>query len=180
MCGICGWVDYDRDLARAGPRRVLADMTATMACRGPDDEGTYADTHAVLGHRRLAVIDLPGGRQPMSLAEDGRPDAAVLVYSGETYHFRELREQLARAGARFRTASDTEVVLQGHRRWGRSDPRDAVRELNGMFAYALWDPATEELVLARARLGIKPLYYYPTGSGVLFGSKPKAILANPT
>jgi asparagine synthase (glutamine-hydrolysing) len=179
VCGVCGWVDYERDLRDADARQVLAAMTATMARRGPDDEGMHVDVHAGLGHRRLAVIDLPGGRQPMSVAEDGRPDVAVLVYSGETYNFRELRERLARAGHRFRTSSDTEVVLRAHREWGRPDPRNAVRELNGMFAYALWDTATEELVLVRDRLGIKPLYYYPTAQGVLFGSEPKAVLANP-
>src|SRR3954454_11428786 len=178
MCGICGWVDYQRDLGARGARRVLAGMTETMACRGPDDEGMHVDGHAALGHRRLAVIDLPGGRQPMSVAEDGRT-AAAMVYSGETYNFRELRERLTLAGHRFRTNSDTEVVLHAHREWGRADPRDAVTELNGMFAYALWDAATEELLLARDRLGIKPLYYYPLEHGVLFGSEPKAILANP-
>jgi asparagine synthase (glutamine-hydrolysing) len=179
MCGICGWVDFERDLGEGHARRVLADMTATMACRGPDDEGTYVDTHAALGHRRLAVIDLPGGHQPMTVAEKRRPDAAALVYSGETYNFRELRERLALIGHRFGTSSDTEVVLHAHREWGRRDPRDAVRELNGMFAYALWDTAVQELVLVRDRLGIKPLYYYPTAHGVLFGSEPKAVLANP-
>ena len=179
MCGICGWVDFERDLGQGAAQRVLADMTATMACRGPDDEGTYVDTHAALGHRRLAVIDLPGGHQPMTVAEKGRADAAALVYSGETYNFRELRERLVLIGHRFATSSDTEVVLQAHRQWGRRDPRDAVRELNGMFAYALWDAAIQELVLVRDRLGIKPLYYYPTARGVLFGSEPKAVLANP-
>jgi asparagine synthase (glutamine-hydrolysing) len=179
MCGICGWVDFERDLGEGGTRRVLADMTATMACRGPDDEGSYIDTHVALGHRRLAVIDLPGGHQPMVCAEDGRPDAAALIYSGEAYNFRELRERLTLAGRRFATSSDTEVVLHAHRQWGRRDPRDAVRELNGMFAYALWDTAVQELVLVRDRLGIKPLYYYPTPHGVLFGSEPKAVLANP-
>src|SRR5205085_6053052 len=88
------------------------------------------------------------------------------------------RERLVLAGHRFRTSSDTEVVLHAHRTWGRPDPRAAVRELNGMFAYALWDTRTRELVLVRDRLGIKPLYYYPTLHGVLFGSEPKAILAN--
>jgi asparagine synthase (glutamine-hydrolysing) len=179
LCGISGWVDYERDLGEASARQVLADMTATMACRGPDDEGTYVDTHAALGHRRLAVIDVPGGHQPMTVAQDAGPDTTALVYSGETYNFRELRERLALEGHRFRTNSDTEVVLHAHREWGRRDPRDAVRELNGMFAYALWDTATDELVLVRDRLGIKPLYYYPTSDGVLFGSEPKAILANP-
>ncbi|MCW2575748.1 MAG: asparagine synthase [Modestobacter sp.] len=177
MCGICGWVDYERDLGEDGARSELAGMTATMACRGPDDEGTFVATHVAFGHRRLAVIDVPGGHQPMTLGEDDRPEAA-LIYSGETYNFRELRERLAVAGHRFGTASDTEVVLHAHREWGRRDPRDAVRELNGMFAYALWDAGTEELVLVRDRLGIKPLYYYPTDHGVLFGSEPKAVLAN--
>jgi asparagine synthase (glutamine-hydrolysing) len=177
MCGICGWVDYERDLEAPAALRELSDMTATMACRGPDDEGTWVDGPAALGHRRLAIIDLPGGRQPMTLQDGGRT-ALALVYSGETYNFRELRERLASAGHRFETSSDTEVVLHAHQEWGRRDPRDAVRELNGMFAYAIWDSDARELVLVRDRLGVKPLYYYPTAHGVLFGSEPKAILAN--
>ena len=177
MCGICGWVDHERDLEAPDARRELAAMTATMACRGPDDEGTWVQGPAALGHRRLAVIDIAGGHQPMTLREDGR-DTLAIVYSGETYNFRELRERLAAAGHRFATSSDTEVVLHAHREWGRRDPRDAVRELNGMFAYAIWDPWRRELVLVRDRLGIKPLYYYPTPHGVLFGSEPKAVLAN--
>jgi asparagine synthase (glutamine-hydrolysing) len=131
----------------------------------------------VLGHRRLAIIDVGGGRQPMTLHENDQP-ALVLVYSGETYNYRELRERLSIAGHRFNTTSDTEVVLHAHREWGRRDPRTAVSELNGMFAYALWDTQTRELLLVRDRLGVKPLYYYPTEHGVLFGSEPKAILAN--
>ncbi|MES0039822.1 asparagine synthase (glutamine-hydrolyzing) [Mesorhizobium sp. M0046] len=155
----------------------LADMTATMAYRGPDDEGTWIDGPAALGHRRLAVIDIQGGRQPMTLQEGGQP-ALVLVYTGETYNYRELRQRLAVLGHRFDTSSDTEVVLHAHHEWGRRDPCTAVSELNGMFAYALWDTAKRELLLVRDRLGIKPLYYYPTQHGVLFGSEPKAILAN--
>ncbi|GAA3233669.1 asparagine synthase (glutamine-hydrolyzing) [Pseudonocardia petroleophila] len=177
MCGLCGWIDYDRNLDDPAARRELADMTATMSCRGPDDEGVWVDGTAALGHRRLAVIDVPGGRQPMTLTEEGAVRLA-LVYSGETYNYRELRERLAAAGHRFDTASDTEVVLHAHREWGRDDPRDAVRELNGMFAYALWDTGAQELTLVRDRLGVKPLYYYPTPHGVLFGSEPKAVLAN--
>ncbi|MDX8450924.1 asparagine synthase (glutamine-hydrolyzing), partial [Mesorhizobium captivum] len=145
--------------------------------RGPDDEGTWIGGPAALGHRRLAIIDIQGGRQPMTLLEDGRP-GLVLVYTGETYNYRELRQRLAGLGHRFDTSSDTEVVLHAHREWGHCDPRNAVRELNGMFAYALWDTAKRELILVRDRLGIKPLYYYPTKYGVLFGSEPKAILAN--
>ncbi|MES0100775.1 asparagine synthase (glutamine-hydrolyzing) [Mesorhizobium sp. M0019] len=177
MCGICGWIDFDRDLRSPDARRELAHMTATMAYRGPDDEGTWIDGPAALGHRRLAVIDLEGGRQPMTLQEDGRP-ALVLVYGGETYNYRELRQRLVALGHRFDTSSDTEVVLHAHREWGCRDPCTAVGELNGMFAYALWDTAKRELLLVRDRLGIKPLYYYPTQHGVLFGSEPKAILAN--
>jgi len=167
MCGICGWIDFRHDQRSEERRSTAAAMTRTMACRGPDDEGLFVDSRAALGHRRLAVIDVPGGTQPMVL-----PTGEVIVYSGETYNFTELRAEL---GGGFRTNSDTEVVLRAHREWGA----DAVRRLNGMFAYAVWDPAAEELLLVRDRLGVKPLYYLPTADGVLFGSEPKAILANP-
>src|SRR5262249_43591218 len=147
-------------------------MAATMACRGPDDEGTWAGEHALLGHRRLAIIDLEGGRQPMVAEEDGRVLAA-LTYSGEVYNYRELPAELVARGHAFRTTSDTEVVLRGYLEWG-----DAVAErLNGMYAFGLWDTRRQALVLVRDRLGIKPLYWYRTGGGVLFGSEPKAILA---
>jgi len=177
MCGICGCVDFERDLGHPDARRELAAMTATMAYRGPDDEGIWVNGPVALGHRRLAIIDIKGGRQPMILQENGRP-ALALAYSGEAYNYRELRDRLAALGHRFDTSSDTEVVLHAHREWGHHDPRAAVRQLNGMFAYALWDVTNYELLLVRDRLGIKPLYYYPTEHGVLFGSEPKAILAN--
>jgi asparagine synthase (glutamine-hydrolysing) len=167
VCGITGWVDYERDLA--SERRAAMAMTRTMRRRGPDDEGLWIDPHVALGHRRLAVIDVEGGVQPMS---DG---PATLVYSGEVYNFRELRRELEGHGHRFRTRSDTEVVLQAYLRWGA----DLAGHLNGMFAFAVWDRRTEELLLVRDRMGIKPLYYAPTPHGVLFGSEPKAILANP-
>ncbi|GAB3418145.1 asparagine synthetase B family protein [Flindersiella endophytica] len=176
MCGITGWVSYQRDLASPSERATLEAMTGTMALRGPDASGVWTDRHAGLGHRRLAVIDLAGGAQPMTAeaeAGDGRP--VTLVYSGEAYNYRELRAELRRRGHAFRTESDTEVVLRGYLEWG-----EAVAErLNGMYAFAIWDSRTETLVLVRDRLGIKPLYYYPTDDGVLFGSEPKAILANP-
>ncbi|AJT42764.1 asparagine synthase [Psychromicrobium lacuslunae] len=153
-------------------------MTRTMICRGPDDEGLWIDQHVALGHRRLSIIDLENGRQPM-LRDEAEATREVLIYTGETYNFRELREQLVSAGRHFRTSSDTEVVLQAHAQWGADNPADAVERFNGMFAYALWDTSKEELILVRDRLGIKPLYYLPTADGVLFGSEPKAILANP-
>ncbi|SNS39174.1 asparagine synthase (glutamine-hydrolyzing) [Rhodococcoides kyotonense] len=169
MCGITGWVSYGRDLR--SEKATLQAMTDTMDKRGPDDEGLWTSQHAALGHRRLAIIDIPGGHQPMTST---RPDGteAVIVYSGETYNFRELRGTLTNT---FRTSSDTEVVLHAHEEWGQG----AVEQLNGMFAYALWDSRTEELLLVRDRLGVKPLYYLETEDGVVFGSEPKAILANP-
>ncbi|MCC5578150.1 asparagine synthase (glutamine-hydrolyzing) [Microtetraspora sp. AC03309] len=172
MCGIAGWVDYDRDLRTV--RDVAQAMTDTMVCRGPDAEGLRVEPHAALGHRRLAIIDIEGGRQPMAAERDGRL-LAVLTYSGEVYNFRELRAELAARGHHFRTESDTEVVLEAYLEWGE----DFVGRLNGMYAFAIWDARREELLLVRDRMGIKPLYYYPTPSGVLFGSEPKAILANP-
>jgi asparagine synthase (glutamine-hydrolysing) len=171
MCGITGWISFDRDLARE--RDTLEVMTQTMACRGPDASGTWFDGPAALGHRRLAVIDIEGGAQPMSVST---PDGEVaLVYSGEAYNFVELREELRRLGERFETSSDTEVVLRGYLRWGET----LADRLNGMYAFAIWDSRESKLVLIRDRLGIKPLYIFPTPDGVLFGSEPKAILANP-
>jgi asparagine synthase (glutamine-hydrolysing) len=148
-------------------------MTDTMACRGPDDEGLWISPHAAIGHRRLAVIDIEGDRQPMVAEEDGRP-LAVLTYSGEAYNFQELREELTTRGHRFRTRSDTEAVLHAYLEWGE----DVADHLNGMYAFAVWNIRREELLLVRDRMGVKPLYYYPTPTGVLFGSEPKAILAN--
>jgi asparagine synthase (glutamine-hydrolysing) len=171
MCGITGWISFDRDLTRE--QDTLAAMTQTMACRGPDASGTWFDTHAALGHRRLAVIDIVGGAQPMSVRT---PTGEVaLVYSGEAYNFVELREELRGAGERFETSSDTEVVLRGYLRWGEA----LADRLNGMYAFAIWDSREHKLVLIRDRMGIKPLYIYRTPDGVLFGSEPKAILANP-
>ncbi|MFC4534688.1 asparagine synthase (glutamine-hydrolyzing) [Sphaerisporangium dianthi] len=172
MCGICGWVDFEGDLRES--RDTLLDMTETMSCRGPDDEGMWISEHGALGHRRLAIIDLLGGRQPM-IAEEGGEVLAVLTYSGEVYNFKELHAELAARGHQFRTRSDTEVVLRAYLEWGE----DLAGHLNGMYAFGIWDARREELVLVRDRLGIKPLYYYPTPGGVLFGSEPKAILANP-
>lgn len=149
-------------------------MTETMACRGPDADGMWTATRAILGHRRLSIIDLVGGRQPM-VADEQDATQAVITYTGEVYNFRELRDELRRRGHRFRTASDTEVVLRAYVEWGAG----FVDHLNGMYAFAIWDPRSEELLLVRDRMGVKPLYYYPTSDGVLFGSEPKAILAHP-
>jgi len=171
VCGIAGWVGFDHDL-RTQTRAVDA-MTQTMACRGPDDEGTFVAPHAALGHRRLAIIDVEHGRQPMTYETPA--GTVALVYSGEAYNFTELRAELAARGHRFATDSDTEVVLHGYLEWGSA----VAERLNGMFAFAVWDARDESLTLVRDRMGVKPLYYYETPDGVLFGSEPKAVLANP-
>jgi asparagine synthase (glutamine-hydrolysing) len=167
MCGIVGWVDFSRDLT--GERAAVEAMTATMTPRGPDAGGVWCSAHALIGHRRLAVVDLPGGVQPMSDA------GTVLTFSGEIYNFRELRRELEGFGHAFRTRSDTEVLLRAWLHWGAG----CLPRLNGMFAFAIWDGAREELFLARDRMGIKPLCYAPAPDGVLFGSEPKAVLAHP-
>jgi len=171
MCGITGWVDFSRDQTRE--RVVIEAMTETMACRGPDASGVWSDRDAALGHRRLAVIDLPGGAQPMSVST--AHGDVVMVYSGEAYNFKELRDELIQKGEKFQTSSDTEVVLRGYLEWGEA----LADRLNGMYAFAIWDARERRLVMIRDRMGIKPLYFYRTPHGVLFGSEPKAILANP-
>ncbi|MFJ9855836.1 asparagine synthase (glutamine-hydrolyzing) [Streptomyces sp. NPDC101150] len=169
MCGITGWVSWRDDLKKQDA--ALRAMNQTMTCRGPDADGIWVTDHAALCHRRLAIIDLDGGKQPMA----SRAGDVVLTYSGEIYNFRELRAELDALGHAFRTRSDTEVVLHAYLEWG-----DAfVDRLNGMYAFAIWDQRQERLLLVRDRLGIKPLYYYLMDGGVVFGSEPKAILANP-
>ncbi|WP_030239682.1 asparagine synthase (glutamine-hydrolyzing) [Streptomyces sp. NRRL S-350] len=172
MCGITGWVAFERDLT--AERDILDAMTATQRRRGPDAGGVLLQPHAALGHRRLAVIDVEGGAQPMTVERDGRLLAA-LTYSGEVYNHRELRAELQAAGHRFRTRSDTEVVLRAYLEWGEG----LAERLNGMFAFAVWDARREELLLVRDRMGVKPLHYHPTPDGVVFGSEVKALLAHP-
>jgi asparagine synthase (glutamine-hydrolysing) len=178
VCGITGWVDWQDDLTTRAD--VVRAMTATLTARGPDAGGIWVSPRAALGHRRLAVTDPAGGAQPMvatlpAAAAAGGGGRVVLSYSGEVYNHGELREQLRAAGHRFSTRSDTEVVLRAYLEWGAG----CVHRLVGMFAFAVWDEPGQELLLARDRLGAKPLYWAQTGSGVLFGSEPKAVLANP-
>ncbi|MFF8960083.1 asparagine synthase (glutamine-hydrolyzing) [Streptomyces sp. NPDC014894] len=171
MCGITGWIAFDRELN--GENTPLEAMVRTLTNRGPDAGGTWIDGHAALGHRRLSIIDLAGGVQPMQAVTPG--GRVVLTYSGEVYNFTELRDELRRKGHHFRTSSDTEVVLNAFLEWGEA----MAERLNGMFALAVWDTRTQRLTMIRDRLGIKPLFYYPTADGVIFASEPKAIFAHP-
>jgi asparagine synthase (glutamine-hydrolysing) len=172
MCGITGWVEFGRDLTPE--REVLEAMTGALGNRGVDGRGVWLHGCAGLGHTRTAIIDVAGGAQPMVAAEDGRV-LAVISYNGEVYNFTSLRSELQARGHRFRTRSDTEVVLRSYLQWGD----DCASHLEGIFAFAVWDPRREKLLLARDRLGVKPLFYSLQPAGVLFGSEPKALLANP-
>ncbi|WP_143254479.1 asparagine synthase (glutamine-hydrolyzing) [Amycolatopsis azurea] len=172
MCGIAGWVDWQRDLSNE--RRVLEGMTETLAPRGPDGAGIWLSERAAFGHRRLAVVDLAGGAQPM-VASRHETESPVVTFNGEIYNFRELRTELAGRGHEFHTRSDTEVLLRAYLEWG---PR-CVDRFTGMFAFGIWDPHQRSLLLARDRLGVKPLFYLPYDGGVVFGSELKTLLAHP-
>ena len=161
MCGICGYVGIEDP-------NLLGRMLRSMVHRGPDGEGAFRDGDVTLGHRRLAIIDLGGGAQPMS-SPDGRYH---ISFNGEIYNFRELREQLTARGETFRTNSDTEVLLRLFQREGI----EGLSKLNGMFAFAVFDRETRELFLVRDRVGIKPLYYAELGGKLLFASETKALL----
>lgn len=173
MCGMTGWLSFSRDLTHH--RETLQRMTDTLALRGPDAEGVWIEGHIGLGHRRLSIIDLEGGCQPMLADHQGQCAVSVISYTGEVYNFQELKSDLLSRGHSFKTCSDTEVVLRAYLEWG---PAFAER-LNGMYAFAIWNRLTQELLLVRDRMGVKPLYYYQTEDGVIFGSEPKALLANP-
>jgi asparagine synthase (glutamine-hydrolysing) len=175
MCGLTGLWTFGEEREEELAATVLG-MAEVLHHRGPDDGGTFVDARAglALGHRRLSILDLSEqGHQPM-LSQDGRH---VLVYNGEVYGFRELRAELEREGARFRGGSDTEVLLAALTRWG---VERALGRLVGMFAFALWDREERSLVLARDRLGIKPLYWGLAGGRLLFGSELKALRACPS
>ncbi|NJM50141.1 MAG: amidotransferase 1, exosortase A system-associated [Sphingomonadales bacterium] len=170
MCGIAG-IFHVETAKPVDPERVRR-MTDAIAHRGPDGSGVWTAAGVGLGHRRLSIIDLEGGAQPMHAA-DGR---AVLVFNGEIYNFRELRRQLEQAGYAFQTDSDSEVILNGWRHWGTA----CVTHFHGMFAFALYDRSQKQLFLARDRLGVKPLHYAELADGsIIFGSELKALLAHP-
>jgi asparagine synthase (glutamine-hydrolysing) len=165
MCGIAGLLYRDGTLVDSG---VLRRMTDILAHRGPDGDGFYVDGSVGLGHRRLAIIDLSGGVQPMA-SVDG---SVHITYNGEIYNYRELRRELRELGSGFRTASDTEVILAAYEAWGV----ECLARLRGMFAFAIWDARRRRILLARDRVGIKPLVYAWDGRCLRFASEIKAIL----
>ena len=169
MCGICG--QFNLDLNQNVHPALIKNMADSLEHRGPDAEGFHVNGPVGLGHRRLKIIDLGGGVQPM-YNED---NSLVAVFNGEIYNYLDLKKELENYGHIFKSNSDTEVLLHGFEQWGRR----LVEKLRGMFAFALWNEHTKQLFLARDRLGIKPLYYYLDEKQFLFASEIKAILQAP-
>lgn len=168
MCGIAGEFAYGT--GEPVRRLDIERMTAAVSHRGPDDAGVHLDGPLGLGFRRLSIIDLAGGHQPMSDAAE----TVWVVFNGEIYNFRALRAELTARGHQFRTRCDTEVIVHGYREWGP----EVLHRLNGMFGLAIWDATARRLVLARDRLGIKPLYYRIENGRLAFGSEIRAVVAN--
>ncbi|MFJ6211654.1 asparagine synthase (glutamine-hydrolyzing) [Lysinibacillus sp. NPDC092081] len=171
MCGITGWASFQKDLRTSN--EILKLMTQTLNKRGPDDENIWCSEHIAFGHRRLAVIDLIGGKQPMKKVHDGAN--YVITYNGELYNTEELRKELQNRGHVFTTHSDTEVLLTAYIEWKER----CVDFLNGIFAFGIWDEQSQSLFLCRDRLGVKPLFYTEQQDGLLFASEVKALLAHP-
>lgn len=171
LCGIAGW--YDKDLEMKDASAILERMSESLRRRGPDDSGSFIGECIGLVHRRLAVIDVENGRQPMTAKAQG--GGCTIVYNGELYNTEELRAELTAAGETFLTRSDTEVVLRSYMRWGEG----CCERLNGIFAFAVWDSSERRLFIARDRIGVKPFFYYPYSGGLVFASDLPTLLQNP-
>src|SRR6478752_7528059 len=174
MCGITGFIDlWDSTQANSQSRAALLDrMCTVIRHRGPDDQGTLVTDGVALGMRRLSIIDIAGGHQPIS-GEDG---SVTIVFNGEIYNFHEVKKELEARGHVFKTHSDTEAIVHGFEEFGSA----CVDRLRGMFAFAIWDEKTKKLFVARDRVGKKPLYYTTTPGGTfVFGSELKTLLEHP-
>src|SRR2546430_115637 len=167
MCGICGQFNFE-SLARVRRSDIEA-MAGTISHRGPDDEGYFLDGPLGFGFRRLSIIDLSGGHQPMSDAEE----SVWVIFNGEIYNFHQLKRELEQHGHVFRTKSDTEVIIHGYKQWGD----EVLNRLNGMFGLAIWELRQRRLVLARDAMGIKLLYYKMEQGSLYFGSEMRPICA---
>ncbi|MCQ6274351.1 asparagine synthase (glutamine-hydrolyzing) [Bacillus sp. V3B] len=171
MCGITGWIDYDKNLNNE--KTTIGKMTETLAKRGPDDTNIWTDLHVGFGHKRLVVVDPVSGKQPMVKTKQDR--RYTICYNGELYNTEDIRKELLLKGYSFNGHSDTEVLLAAYMEWKEK----CVDYLNGIFAFAVWDQERDLLFIGRDRLGVKPLFYYETAKGIIFGSELKAILAHP-
>ncbi|MBP2033559.1 asparagine synthase (glutamine-hydrolyzing) [Clostridium algifaecis] len=171
MCGITGWINLKQDISMN--RDILLKMTDTLKDRGPDDEGYYLSKNALLGHRRLIVVDPSGGSQPMSKSVNGKK--YIIVYNGELYNTENLRKSLLDAGYSFNSYSDTEVLLTSYIHWGI----ECLKHINGIYAFAIWNENEESLFMARDPLGVKPLFYTIKDDSIIFGSEIKTLLAHP-
>src|SRR5881296_3410247 len=169
MCGICGILYCGEE--RRIQRDTLAQMNAHIVHRGPNDEGFFVERNVGLATRRLSIIDVRTGHQPIS----NEDESLWIVYNGEIYNHRELRSKLEARGHRYRTKSDTETIVHLYEEYGD----DCVQHLRGMFAFAIWDRTRRRIFIARDRLGIKPLYYQYDGQRLIFGSEIKTLLAYP-
>ena len=169
MCGICGKLNFDREARVSQP--LLKAMADSISHRGPDDEGFYVSGQVGLGFRRLSIIDLAGGHQPMC----NEDESVWIVFNGEIYNYKDLRQDLLNKGHVFRTHSDTETIVHLYEEFGDQ----CVEKLRGMFGFAIWDQRKRKLLLARDRTGIKPLYYGVTDNTLVFGSEMKALLVDP-
>ena len=169
MCGICGIVSFNN--SQPINSDILTKMARSIGHRGPDDEGFYLDEQVGLGARRLSIIDLAGGRQPIA----NEDESLWIVFNGEIYNYRELRVYLEKRGHSFRTQADTEVILHLYEEFGL----ECCQHLNGIFAFAIWDKTAREIVIGRDRMGIKPLYYTEQAGQLIFGSEMKVLLAHP-
>jgi len=170
MCGICGQFNFAGD--QVVDPQLIARMTQTIVHRGPDDDGYFIKGSLGLGFRRLSIIDLQGGHQPMSDADE----KVWVIFNGEIYNYPELRANLERFGHRFRTRSDTEVIVHGYKQWGL----DVFEHLNGMFGVAIWDVERRRLVVSRDAMGIKLIYYCISGGRLTFGSEIRPVIAAST
>lgn len=164
MCAICGWINEKEDISKK--QEKFKEMLETMSCRGKDNTGYHFEKDVMLGHKRLAIVDLENGNQPMYYKE------YVIVYNGELYNTGDLKEELQEKGYTFTTTSDTEVILKGYAEYSEK----VLDKMEGIFAFSIYNKKTKELFLARDRFGIKPLYYCQKGDNIIFASMLRAIL----
>ena len=164
MCGIVGFIS-----SKGEKGKIIKKMTDRLIHRGPDEEGFYIDENIALGHRRLSIIDLDNGKQPISNKK------FVVIFNGEIYNYMELKAELIEKKYKFETDSDTEILLHGYEEWGNNLPE----KLRGMFAFTIWDKENKTLFCARDNFGIKPLYYYKNEDVLMFASEIKAFLEHP-